>query len=443
MTNQPNGRIGNASHAPSTKLGESGIWFALSAVLFRIGLLFVTFEEVRPAGIMLSDYCFLLSLVFIPKARLFKETGSGVMLGGSIILAGAVLSLHSASSVTEAAFAIAKLVLLFGLIAPLALSHAQDIRKNLYFLASGIFINCFIVLIQASVFPGIIDMLSINPPQPDVAFQGRYQGLTEFPVTLGLSAALAVFIAVGLFASAKSKITRWYLAFVMLVCSIAALLSGSRTFLGSLVPGLLVFSIFQKKHRRSVISAVAALTLMWVAASYLAPGVVSQYSERIDTVGVVDYGRLAAAAQAILEIAEKPILGWGVDHFDEGGVIVLPETGEITGAHNTFLRYWYAAGLLGATGFLILFISPMRAALRTWRQKGSAKSTQLLPLVIGCYVFFFIVVNLGPYLYNRYVYVPMFVLAGFAVRCANHVESAQVVRRPITSLSGPKIQLAP
>ena len=63
--------------------------------------------------------------------------------------------------------------------------------------------NCLVTLIQAWVYPGIVDLLSINPPQPDVKFSGRFQGLTEFPVTLGLSAALAVLIGIGLICSEK------------------------------------------------------------------------------------------------------------------------------------------------------------------------------------------------------------------------------------------------
>jgi len=389
----------------------------LSKYLFLLGLSLVTFEEVRPGGIMLSDYCFLLSLVFLPKSRLLSSTRSGVLLAGSLILSGAVLSLHGPSSWADAAGTLLKLFLLFGLIAPLALSHSKDIYKNLLFLAGGIFVNCLIVLIQAWVFPGIVDLLSINPPQADVAFSGRYQGLTEFPVTLGLSAALGALIGIGLFSTEKSRLVRWGLIVLVLVCTVAALLSGSRTFLASLVPGLIVFALLQKKRRLSVLYATGILVVSWGALTYLAPGMVSQYSERIDSVGLVDYRRLGSSAQAVLEISEKPIRGWGVDHFDEGGVVFLPDTGEITGAHNTFLRYWYAAGLLGASGFLTLFVSPARRILAVLKERMAEREANAARLALAACVFFFIVSNLGPYLYSRYLYVPMFVFAGFAANC--------------------------
>jgi O-antigen ligase len=413
------------SASKTVRSDQQNIWFRYSAFAFQMGLVFVTFEEVRPFGVMLSDYCFFLSLIFLPKSRLFKSTGPGVLFAASLILCGAIVSLHD-SSVTAAADSLVRLFVLFGLIAPLALSHSRDIYKALFFLLGGIFLNCVVTVLQASVFPGIVDTLSINPPQPDVAFAGRFQGLTEFPVTLGLSAALGVLLGIGLFSIEKRPLIRWGLGIAIVVCSIAALLSGSRTFLASMLPGVIVFVILQKRRRRGVIYAIAVLTVLWSSVTYLAPGVVSQYSGRVDSVGLVDYARLASAAQAALEISEKPLLGWGVDHFDEGGVIVIPETGEVAGAHNTFLRYWYASGLLGAAGFLTLFFVPARRMLLLLNGQIAAKSGDAIRLILACYVFFFIVTNLGPYLYNRYIYVPLFVFGGFAAHALDPMKVRKV-----------------
>jgi O-antigen ligase len=155
--------------------------------------------------------------------------------------------------------------------------------------------------------------------------------------------------------------------------------------------------------------------------------------------GLVDYGRLATSAQAVTEILEKPILGWGVDHFDEGGVLQLPETGEIAGAHNTFLRYWYAAGLLGAMGFLTLFAIPTTRILQFLKHKPGDKSIDAVRLILACYVFFFIVSNLGPYFYNRYLYVPMFVFAGFVTRSLGPL-TAPKAARPVARFQTEKVK---
>jgi O-antigen ligase len=429
----------------STLPEDQGKLFVFAGFMFRMGLAFVTFEEVRPLGVMLSDYCFLLSFILTPKSRLLRRTGSGVLLASSLILSGAFLSLH-ASALTSAAESLTRLVILFGLIAALAVAHSRDIRKNMFYLVGGISINCLVTVLQASIFPGIVDALSINPPQPDVAFAGRFQGLTEYPVTLGLSAALGMLLGIGLISLEKGKYVRWVLAGLVFICGVAALLSGSRTFLASLFPALIVFALLQKYHRRAIVHTVAGLVVLWGTLTYFVPEAVSQYSDRVDSVGLTDYGRLLSAAQAVSEISEKPILGWGVDHFDEGGVIVIPEgpdAGAITGAHNTFLRYWYAAGLLGATGFLVLFAVPAMRMLRGLKKKMSDSAANALRLTLAAYVFFFIVANLGPYIYNRYLYVPMFVFAGFAANSCGLVTAHRATRQTLARLPTPNIQAAP
>jgi O-antigen ligase len=409
----------------------SSFTYTASKYLFLFGLAFVTFEQVRPGGIMLADYFFLLSIVFLPKARLKEIGGSGVLLASGLLLTGAVLSVYFSGGWGDGAGNLLKLGLLFAVLAPLSLCHSKDIYRCFVFLAGGIFLNCFITVLQASLFPGIVDALSINPGQPDVAFSGRYQGLTEYPVTLGLAGALGVLLAVGIYSVEKAKFVRWGLIFAIFICSVAALLSGSRTFFGSLIPALLVYAFMQKKQLMKTFYLICGLVLIWVSVSYLAPNVVSQFSQRVNSVGVIDYSRLAASAQAILEIAQKPIFGWGADHFDEGGVVYLPDTGEITGAHNTLLRYWYATGLLGAIGFLMFFIAPFRQLRKLLKLKIPERAANAVRLSMGVTLFFFIVTNLGPYIFNRYIFIPLFVVTGFAARLMQAANAVDVQRVPL------------
>jgi O-antigen ligase len=415
---------------------------SISKYLFLLGLAFLTFEQVRPGGIMLADYFFLLSVIFIPKGRLKEIGGSGVLLASGMLLAGAVLSVYFSGSWSAGAGNLLRLGLLFGVIAPLSLCHSKDIYRCFLFLAGGIILNCFITVLQASIFPGIVDALSVNPPQPDVAFQGRYQGLTEYPVTLGLIGALGVLLAMGIYAVEKAKFVRWSLIFSTFICSVAALLSGSRTFFGSLIPALLVYAFLQKKQRMKILCSAFGLVLLWISVSYVAPNVVSQFSKRVESVGFIDYGRIAASAQALLEIAQKPIFGWGADHFDEGGVLVLPDTGEVTGAHNTLLRYWYATGILGAFGFLVLFIAPFRNLRKVLKFNIAERTANAARVCMATTLFFFVVTNLGPYIFNRYVFVPMFVFGGYASYCLRAVTAASEAREKNIALRMPKVQPA-
>ena len=358
-----------------------------------------------------------------------------------------VLSLLHDVDLTGVGGSFARIFTLYGLFAPLALIHSKLIRKNMIFLISGITANCAITIIQARIFPGVVDLLSINPVAPDQSEIMRYQGLTEFPVTLGLAAALAILMSFGLLMFEKRTLARWGLALSILICVEGALLSGSRTFLAALIPGLAVFGFLLKQHRRTVMRSVFGLLVLCGVLALFAPRALSEFADRVGDVGLVDYGRLAVAAEALVDISQKPILGWGINHFTETGLIWFPGMygNEPQGAHVTLLQYWYGAGLLAAMGFTALFIIPIRQMLGVLKSPPN-RSTNAVRLGLAVYVSIFIIFNLGPYLYNRYLYIPMFLFAGFAARAQNCSETSSGSRispgnrRFCSSLAEGKIQ---
>jgi O-antigen ligase len=417
-------------------IGQQDSLLFFSAFMFRIGLALVTFEQIRPFfGIQVSDYCLFLSLlVFLshPILRLEKFRGSGVLLAGSLILMGSVLSLLHASSLSDTVGPLSRLFVLFGLFGPLALIHSRNILENLHFLMGGIFINCVITLLQASAFPGIADTLSINPTRPDISDIGRFQGLTSHPNIIGLSAALAVMIGFGLLTSEGNRHIRGCLIIVIFVCTLAGFLSGSRTVLVALFPSLIVYLILQKQHRRTLVRGLVALSLLWGVLTYVAPALISQFSERLDSTGsdfYSDYGRLWSTIYTVQENFQKPIIGWGVDHLDDAGLMEVPGTGEIVGAHNTFLKYWHGAGLLGAVGFLTIFAVPAKRMWQLLKEMPSGNSSDALRLTLSCFLLLFIVSNLGPFDYNRFLYVPLFAFAGFAASIWFPVRTRAIARQ--------------
>ena len=415
--------------------GHQGLLFLFSAFLFRIGLALVTFEQVRPFfGIQVSDYCFLLSLlVVLPevRSRLQEAKDSGILLAGALIFSGALLSLRSSTDLSDTVDPFVRLFVLFGLFGPLALIHSNDIRKNMLFLIGGIGANSAIALLQAWVFPGIVDALSINPVRPDmseVLLSVRFQGLTSHPNILGLSAALAVLVATGLLSFKENTKIRGRLILVVLVCTIAALLSGSRTFFACLFPGLMVLALLEKWHKRAALRTLSAVFLLSGAVVLLVPGTVQHFFERLDAGSDFnsDYGRWWAAVETVDEISQKPIIGWGLDHFNEAGLTPIPDGGdEIEGVHNTFLKYWHGMGVIAAVGFLLLFAVPIVRTLQVLRKKASGNSTGTLNLAVATMILLFVVSNLHPVDYNRFLYVPLFVLAGFAARFTVPIEAAR------------------
>jgi O-antigen ligase len=328
------------------------------------------------------------------------------------------------------------LFVLFAVFAPLSVIHSKEIRKNVLCLLVGIFINSVVTVLQASVLPNIADVLSINPTRPDISEIGRFQGLTSHPNIIGLSAALGLLLAIGLLSFEGAKRIRGRLVVAVIVCAFAALLSGSRTVFVCLVPSLILL-IFQKERRKAAIRIVFGMAMLWFAISYFAPGVIEQFSQRIDSSGLQvnsDYGRLWSAVNAVAEIFQKPILGWGLDHFDDAGLTEVPWTGELVGVHNTFLKFWHGAGLLGAVGFILLFALPARQIRNLLKRNLPIDIEELLRLAFGSYLLLFIVSNLGPFDYNRFLYMPVFVFAGFAAR----VEAA-VSGRSLNSAQGKKL----
>ena len=420
--------------ASSRAQQESALFF-FSAFMFRAGLALVTFEQIRPFfGIQISDYCFfvsLLLLLFRPSSLLSALKASGILLGGALIMLGSLLSLLNSASPSNAVGPLARVFVLFGLFAPLAVVHSKNIQKNTLFLLVGIFANCVITLLQASIFPGITDVLSINPTRPDISEIGRFQGLTSHPNIIGLSAALALLLGFGLFSFDGYRRIRGRLTVVIIVCALAALLSGSRAVFVSLVPGVIVLALFQRQRRRAVVRVFVVLIVFWGGLTYVVPSVVSQFGERLDPTGsdlYSDYGRLWSAVYAVQEISQKPIIGWGIDHIDDAGLTLVPWTGEFVGAHNTFLKYWNAMGLLAAIGFLALFAVPMRQILHRLKKKPSNTSTEALVLALACYALLFIVSNLGPFDYNRFLYIPLFAFGGFAANLRVPLQARLVAR---------------
>jgi O-antigen ligase len=396
---------------------QESLFFPSSAWMFRAGLAIMTFDQIRPFGVLAADYFFFASLLLLlcsRDQRLLKLRGSGVLAAGAVILCGTLLSGVNATS--------AQMFVLFGLFAPLAVVHADNVRKNMLFLVGGVFVSCVTAILAAWVSPSIADVLTINPKwaTDSYYFNARLGGLAGHPMTLGLSAALAVLIAVGLLSFEKKPYIRWALFLNILVCTIGALLSGSRNFLASLIPGLLILTLWRPLNRRLVARVCIGLIGLLVAGasiSYLAPELTASYTARLSKTSADDpenSGRLLMAAVALTEISQKPILGWGMDHFGQAGRVYLPQDGDYMSAHVSFLQYWYAMGILGAIGYLMLFALPVKRMLQTLKEKPSDNLKKALKLGISVYLLLFIASNVQPILLNRYFYIPLFLFAGLA-----------------------------
>jgi O-antigen ligase len=432
----------------SSAIEQQSLLFLASAFFFRMGLALVTFEVVRPLGILVADYFFLSSLLLLlcgRERRLLKSKGSGVLAAGGVILFGVLLSLVSGSIASIGAGPSIRIIALFGLFAPLAVVHSKNIRQNLFFLVGGVSMNCVIAILSAWVSPSIVNALAISPKVDTYAGQdiGRFAGLAGHSNILGFSAALAILVAVGLLLSEMKPYAHWAIFLQILICTVGALLSGSRSFIVSLIPGLIVLMFWRTLNRRVVLRVCMGLFVLWAGIDFLDPGLVTDYTARLGATSGEDaenYGRLLTAGVALAEISQKPIAGWGVDRFGEAGMMFLPEDNDFAPAHVSFLHYWYAEGLLGAVGFLMLFILPVRRMLQILKTKPSDKLANALRLGLSVYLLLFIASNLHPILFNRFLYMPLFMFAGLTASVPGPIGLRKAVRQRITHLTKPNIQ---
>jgi O-antigen ligase len=162
---------------------------------------------------------------------------------------------------------------------------------------------------------------------------------------------------------------------------------------------------------------VVGCFLLWTVIVYVAPDVAADYTSRLgatDSDDSENYGRLLTAGMALNEISQKPIAGWGVERFGEAGMLYLPEDHDFMPAHISFLQYWYAEGVVGAIGFLMLFALPVRRLVKALKSSPSDNLASAKKLGLSVVLLLFITSNLHPILFNRFFYMPLFVFAGLA-----------------------------
>jgi O-antigen ligase len=183
--------------------------------------------------------------------------------------------------------------------------------------------------------------------------------------------------------------------------------------------------------------------VVWAGIDYLAPGLITDYTGRFGAKSAEDtenYGRLLTAGVALAQISQRPIAGWGVDRLGEAGMMFVPDEGDYLPAHVSFLHYWYAEGLLGAVGFLMLFILPVRRMLQIVKKKPSDNLASVLRLGLSVYLLLFIASNLHPILLNRFLYMPLFMFAGLTAQAPGSIKVSETVRRSAGHLVTRNIQ---
>jgi O-antigen ligase len=185
------------------------------------------------------------------------------------------------------------------------------------------------------------------------------------------------------------------------------------------------------------------ILVLWSGINYFSPDLLSQYEDRLSDISVDDTaneGRLVTAGLAVVEISQRPLVGWGVDHFGEAGLMFLPQDNDFMPAHTGFLQYWYAAGIVGAGGFLMLFFLPVRRMLKVLKGKPPEDLASVLRLGVTVCLLLFVASNLHPLLFNRFLYMPLFIFAGLVARTPDPGYVRKLVHGRTMRLPGPDLE---
>lgn len=228
---------------------------------------------------------------------------------------------------------------------------------------------------------------------------GRFTGLAVHPTLFGVSAAMALPVALGRIIDRRSA---WHYGPLVGLYVAAALVSGSRAaFIGTVLAFVLVLA-WQARGRRQVavivvIGGLIAATQGPALASSLSAvqrfmggtGLAAISAQQSDT---SRFGSIAESTELFLE---RPFTGWGFE--------------AIRGAHNAWLQLASSGGVLALVGWSVIVFGALRMGWRMRRERDA------LGLCASLVVFLGAGLSMNAVL-DRFLYVPVaLILAlGFA-----------------------------
>lgn len=206
---------------------------------------------------------------------------------------------------------------------------------------------------------------------------GRLSGLYENPNGLGILAAMAVAIGIGLLRDRRS----WTVAVVTLLCAVTMVLAESRTALVALVAALLWFALRRRTLSPSVailgsFAAAGVVLIIMLGIRVPMPSVITRFLDGSDLLNTRDVGW-----QFAIDLWERrPTLGYGFRVGEQVFIQNLRFTSfTADGAHNSYLQTLLELGVVGIIPLLLIVVVLLRAL---WRAPMDGFSVGLALLVI-------------------------------------------------------------
>lgn len=374
----------------------------------------VTFNVLRaPGNLTYGDPLLLvggllLGVVWLKRGHPFGVVPTALPVGAALMLVAGLLAILPADQLDAVGPTLRFIVTisLMPLILMFAASTPSRIQRLIDVWLLGSVVNALV---------GILDRLGVThigaslASADYVALQDRATGLTNHPNHLGLVIAMALPMAVSRLTAGGARGVSALLGLPILAGGVAV--SGSRGALLAAVGGVLLFFMLASGSIRSragfmlVAALVATLALL-----VLAPG----DSERL---GFVTVERLEGARNATESDAERRTLldegiqdWWDRPFIGRGYSPVRP-------AHNIYIQFLQAGGVLALVGFLV-FTTPILRRARRLSRPAANFPPWLSAIAAGsgasmCVWLLFGLV--GPNAHDRYLYLPIGLVLALAL----------------------------
>jgi hypothetical protein len=377
--------------------------------LYYLGMLTIGQTAFRPlGGFTTSDWLFLGSLCAvlvsagIRRSKLAFELPPLVLVGavlyvisGLVASIGADLPLLSLSLLGRFAY----LILVWFWLGTAVLKTRRELRMA---------IGLVVVSVALDGVAAILQARGVAPPFVGAVAGGRMSGLAESVNGLGGAAAIAMAPAFSLAATATGALRRmvWIVAILLLV--IAIVLSGSVTGMVAGVAATGVWILVSHKSARTLVIALAALSLAaGVAQVQGGSGLPTPLERLLSTTGQSEGGRYSTVATRMqgYEAAWSALGdgGW-VGH---GVLIGQYGADDARSVHNLVLRAWYEAGWAGGVGMALVLFGGLAYSLIAARRARTEELRHLAVGMFGGMVAFAIFAMSNPLLSQRYGWVPL------------------------------------
>jgi hypothetical protein len=360
--------------------------------MVTLGILSITFSGIQIGPITAPDLFLIPAAVGVLLAAVLRgglRLPSWLIGGPCAVLAGGlipVVFLRGSSHNFRVLFQFVEVMVFVPAVIGLAGRSPRERGKIARLFAVSAVANAVLGLLQ---FLRIFDLASRVTGWQGFKYNGgRARGLTAHPNQLGLVCAMALPVALYLYARDR----RWAVGIATL--AVGVLISGSRT---GVLAGIAAVALFLFLAGRltwaHIVKAVSVVAFAAVVGSILGMNVaVERFTTGDNTVQQADEARAATLQQGISDVVRHPVTGVGF-----GG-----------NSHDLYLEIAQGGGLLALGGFGWFVLSAIR--IRRRLPADPLVSAAAASMATWLFAGFF-----APGLYDRFLYLPTGLLIGAAL----------------------------